>query len=241
MAYIVDIVIAAIIVFSVVKGIRKGLVKTAFSCLTLVGAILIAYFFGTSVGSYLQTTKPYEKVYEASYGAISERLEETARQGLDEASASLEGISDSGLGKTLERLGLDTDELLDKYTDTLLKGTENAKVKFAEDAAGWILSCLANAVGILVTFLAALIALKLLSFLFDKLFSLPVLSFVNKLGGLVIGLVLGILLVYILCMILQIVLPYIPKNPVIYPGMEQDTLLYGFFLNINPVIFMLFG
>ena len=64
---------------------------------------------------------------------------------------------------------------------------------------------------------------------------------INRLGGFVVGLVLGIFSVYILCMIVEILLPYIPQNPVIYAGMEKDTILYNFFVNLNPVILLLFG
>ena len=46
---------------------------------------------------------------------------------------------------------------------------------------------------------------------------------------------------FLLCMALEVLMPYIPKNPVIYAGMEKDTVLYGFFVNINPFIFLLFG
>ena len=42
-------------------------------------------------------------------------------------------------------------------------------------------------------------------------------------------------------MIVEILLPYIPQNPVIYAGMEKDTILYNFFVNLNPVILLLFG
>lgn len=241
MAYIADIVIAVIILVSVILGYRRGLVKTAFGCLSFAAAIVIAYFFGSYAGDFIKSTDVYDSLSDKATAAISERFDEAEKEGLNKAKENFSEFENSGIGKTLERLGLETDSLYEKYEHQMNEGTENAKEKFAVEAAGKIMDCLANALGVLVTFVLSLVALKILSKICDSIFKLPVLSAINKTGGVILGLALGIVTAFAVCMAVEILLPYIPENPVFYIGMQNDTMLYNFFVNLNPVILLLFG
>ena len=55
------------------------------------------------------------------------------------------------------------------------------------------------------------------------------------------GIISGFIGVFALCMIMETMLPIIPENPVVYVGMSEHTLLYRFFVNLNPVISLLLG
>ena len=241
MAYICDVVIALIIVTSVVLGCRRGLVKTAFKCLSLAAAVVIAYFFGSYLGSFIMSTGVYDGLVTKAENAITERFEQAEMQTLNDMKENSDKFKNSEIGKTLERLGLETDTFYEKYESSVKSGGENSTKEFALDAAETVMKCLANALGTLATFLLALIALKILSVICDGLVKLPVIRTFNKIGGFALGLVLGLCSAFLLCMALEVLMPYIPKNPVIYAGMEKDTVLYGFFVNINPFIFLLFG
>ena len=241
MAYICDIVIAVIILISAIVGKKRGFVKTAFGLLSFFCAIAISYFFGSYAGEFIKTTSVYDDLSQKVTSSISEYFDKVAEEQLERIELRSEEMSESGMVKNLERLGLETDSFYDRFEDAIKEGTENAKEKFAQNAAAKVMECLANALGVLATFVISLIALKILGFLVDRLFRLPLLNGLNRLGGLIVGLALGIFSVYILCMIVEILLPYIPKNPVVYAGMEKDTILYNFFVNLNPVIFLLFG
>lgn len=241
MAYVCDVVIALILAVSVISGCARGMVKTAFSCLTLVAAILLCWLFGPSVGDFVQKTPVYDDLSLKAQTAICEQFEALEQKGLADANESSLEFSESPMGETLEKLGFEVDSLYDGYEQAIKKGNENAKQKFAVDAAGKVMECLADAIGVLVTFVVSLIVLKLLSRLFDGIFKLPVLKTINKIGGFVLGLVLGVAGAFVLCTLIQILLPYIPENPVVYAGMENDTILYSLFLKLNPLLLILFG
>lgn len=241
MAYIVDIIIAAIVVVSLFLGYKRGLVKTAFGCLSLVAAIAVSYFFGSYVGDFFKTTDVYHSLSQRTTAAISEHFDKAEKEGLERIEQSFDEFENSEIGLTLERLGLETESFYEKYKVRLSDDTENAAEQFAVDAAEKIMECLANALGILVTFVVSLILLKILSGIFDGIFKLPVLKAINRTGGVLLGFVLGIATAFVLCMVLEILLPCIPQNPVLYIGMQNDTILYNFFVNLNPVIFLLFG
>jgi len=82
MAFVVDIIIAALFVLSVFLGYKRGFVKTVFSCLTLAAAIFTAYTFGDDVGSYLKTTPAYEMVEEMVEKELEEGFDEIYKEGI---------------------------------------------------------------------------------------------------------------------------------------------------------------
>ena len=241
MAFVVDIVIVAILLTSVFLGYKRGLVKTVFNCLSLVVAIILASMFGAYAGNLIKSTKIFNDVSENIASEISDYFDKTAKEGIENAMSADINLEASPVGNLLLRLGIDSESVEKGYVDALQKGAENVKENVTDAVAGPVLDCLARAMGTLIVFIISLIALKILSFLVDGLAKLPVLKTFNKFGGLVAGAASGIIFVFVLCMVTQVVLPYIPENPVVYMGMDKDTVLYSFFLSLNPVILLLFS
>lgn len=241
MAFIVDIVIAVILLVSVLVGRKRGLVKTLFGCLSLVAAIVVAAMFGSYAGDLIKETEFFEGISENVARDISEYFDKTAKKGVENITSSDLDLEASPAGSLLVRLGIDSGGLEKAYIGALEKGAENVKADVVNAVQGPVLECLADAMGTLAVFILSLIALKLLSYVFDGIAKLPILSTVNKFGGLLAGAVSGVLLVFVLCMILNVVLPYFPENNIVYIGMEKDTVLYSFFLSLNPVILLLFS
>ncbi len=238
---ICDLLLAGILVFCSVRGFKRGFVKTAFGCFTLVAAILLSCIFDSYAADFIRTTKVYDSTEKGIYNIIAEKFDGMKEDGLEDIEKSRKGFEDSAAAKNLERLGLDVSSLFDRYEMSVEEGADKAMSGFAKDTAKSIANCLANAVGVLAVFLVSFAALKILGFLLDKIFALPVLNSINRLAGLVVGIALGLLSCFVMCTVVEILIPYIPENPVIYAGMEKDTYLYGFFLNLNPVILLLFG
>lgn len=241
MAYVADIIIVAVIVLSAILGHRRGLVKTVFKCLSLVIAIAAAYVFGSAAGEFIKSTPVYEKVETAVSASVDEHFDKAASEGLDEAKKAQLEFEESVIGKNLKRIGFDSGDLYEKYESEMLDGKESLKENFAKKTSEWILSCLACALGTLCVFLLSLLLLKVLSKIAEALFRLPFLKTVNKAGGAILGFALGLVYAFAVCAVIEILLPYIPKNPVIYMGMEENTVLYKFFLNLNPLLFLFFG
>lgn len=238
MAYIADLVIVAVIICSGVLGHRRGLVKTVFKCLSLAAAIILAYFFGKTAGEYIKNTPVYDSVDSYVSETVEAYFDKTALEGLEEAKASFEGFESSEVGKALSRLGFDSDDLYEKYEAEILNGKDSLKENYAKKMSEWIISCLASALGTLIVFLVSLLLLKILSKLFEALFKLPILKTVNKFGGGVLGLALGFVYAFVICTVVELLLPYIPENPVIYMGMEEDTVIYKFFVGANPLMLL---
>ena len=74
MQYIIDIILALIIVLNTVMGLKKGLVKTVFGLASVIIAVVLAYIFGSSAASLLPTTKAYDNICDSTKESLSEEL-----------------------------------------------------------------------------------------------------------------------------------------------------------------------
>ncbi len=238
MQYIIDIVIALILVLSIINGYKRGFIKTVFSCFAVVVALGAAYFLGPVAGDYIRSTDIYANVEEKVDVKIEQYFENSTENAIRNP---MQDSELSGAAESLERLGINVEELYENYSMSLAEGSQNFKEGFVKSISDPILSALSTALGAIAVFIIALIVLKILSLILGGIFSLPLLKGLNKFAGGLAGVVLGVLSVFALCLVVEVILPYIPNNPVLYMGMDKDTFLYGFFVRISPMFFLLFG
>ena len=238
MQYIVDAALAVLIIINTVRGYRKGLVKTVFGLASVIIALITAYLFGSCAGEFIRSTDAYEDICISTEKKLAQYFEEQAESN---SAAAYEKLSESAFIKQLENMGVDTQKELDKYTASLEDGADNASAVLSESVALPVLEALSNVLGTVIVFVAVLLICYILSVILSGLFRLSFLRPLNTAGGLILGFVLGVFYAFVLCMVIKSILPCIPENPVIYTGMENDTVLYGFLSRINPFFLLLFG
>lgn len=238
MQYIVDIILGIIIVFTALRGRKRGLVKTVFGITSVIAAIMLAYIFGSQAGSLIRTTKVYDDICKRTEKSLAEYFEQKAS---DSSEQAFEDISGLAFVKQLENMGIDTQEMLEKYSFSLEESADETTKTLSESIVLPVLELLSNIVGTVAVFGISLLVLWILSNLLSGIFRLPFLRSVNSAGGFIMGLILGLFYAFILCMIIKSIIPCIPQNPVIYTGMENDTVLYKYLTQINPLYLVLIG
>ncbi len=238
MAFIVDIAIVILFIISIASGLKKGLIKTLFGTLSLILAIIFAISFGKSAGALIKGTEAFKQMSDSMNDYIASYFDDMLESGSSKSQAEADK---DAFDKLLKLFGADTDEIYDEYQNALQSGAENAKEDFAIKAANVITDCAATLLGTLAVFILSLAALKLLRLILEGIFKLPVLNAVNKIGGFALGVVRGALGAAVLCTVISIIIPYIPSNPVLYLGMENDTVIYKAILGLNPLLLLLFN
>jgi uncharacterized membrane protein required for colicin V production len=228
MEFIVDIVLIAIIAVSSVIGFKRGIVRTVFGCFAVAAALACAFFLAPHAGNFIKETSVYEKMSSRVVDIIDGYLDGST----ENIESGLAELSQSPLSATLSRLGFDIQAESEAYLERLDEAGNNCAVTVADT----VLSFLATMLGALIMFILSLIAIKLAGIILEKVFRLPVLKAINKLGGGILGAVMGIVFAYIFCTALEILLPHIPENPVLYIGMEENTVIYKFFVSTNPLV-----
>ena len=232
-AYVVDGVLAAVMLISALIGAKRGLFKTLMGLVVVVAAMVGAVFLaGLLTGPITDAIAP--RMEDQVVSSFSRELDKAQASGTQSAEAQRDNIREM-----MEEYHLPT-ELLDSAFSALsgLTGTVSGAVK--EQAANTfraavsasirtLVSGAVRAVVTLVSYIVLLVVLKLLVNLFDHVFDLPVLGTANRLGGAAVGLLEAVVVLYVL----------------IYFGSHlgikvindhaHDTILLPLFLNHSPV------
>ncbi len=213
--------IAAILLFvlTVYTVTKRGFVRTVFDFGSLIAAIIVAKIFSPVVSEFF---------YDSLYSRISSTL-----------SSALESLLDKGeLPQNLEIDSLTA--LFEKYNiefnnpinpDTV----ENAAQYIAQNIVG----LLAYALAFILIFVVSLIALKLVAWVLDGFFKLPILKTINKGLGFVLGIISAVIYVLIFIAIMQLAVPYLGS---VYPEMFSQnaierTLVFKYLYNFEWVQF----
>lgn len=231
MNYIIyDLIIAAVLLFFVWLGYKKGLVLTLCSLLAVFVALIGASILSNALA------EPAAKAVEP---IVAARIQES----LSEAIKSTEFVAaDGGVAQSPEEIALagvighlKETELFQGFADAFQRavdaGVAEVTANAAQSLAHFVAVQIARTVIFAVAFFAILIAWWFLSHTLDLVAKLPVLSTVNAWGGGAVGLVKGALVVYIAVWLFRD--SYIPPEAV------EGSYLLKFFSTVSPLSFFL--
>lgn len=190
---IILIIVCAIMAIYMIVGAYRGLVKTAFSLLTLAVAVFIAGQAGPYAGKVLQRTV----VYEVIEGGIEDRVSDFAWQQAEKAGEQIEVIDRMPLPQVLRR------SLVENNNQEIYNALNIDA--FAQYLSAYLACLVLNAFGFILAFILALIVLKALESGLDLLSKLPVIHAFNGLGGACVGAVKGIIVVWVLCIVVTMI------------------------------------
>jgi len=126
-------------------------------------------------------------------------------------------------------------ELEAKFIEFTQTQSENALEFVSEYIVDSCSYAISYVISFLVILLVSSIALKILIWLCDLIFKLPILSTADTLLGVITGGALGLIFVYVFCMLSEYVMPYLVNidNP-FFKGVSADkTLIYKVFSQNN--------
>lgn len=232
MNYIIyDLIIAAVLLFFVWLGYKKGLVLTLCSLLAVFVALIGASFLSDVLAE--PVAKAIEPVVTQSIHdqvtSYYQRTPEAGATSQDEA----DWLAQLPIDELLEPLK--ESKAFQGFADAFQKavddGVADAAAHAAQALAHFAAVQIARTVIFAVAFFAILIAWWFLSHALDLVAKLPVLSTVNAWGGGAVGLVKGALIVFIAVWLLRD--SYIP------PAAIGGSWLLKFFASVNPLSFFL--
>ena len=225
-----DIAIAAILIFFIWLGCRKGLVLTLCSLLAVFVALIGATFLSDALaGPVAQAIEP------AITGSIHDTVT-SYYQRVPEADTSTQDGDDWLAQLPLEELlePLRESRFFKGYAEAVQRAVDSKAAQIvthaAQALAHYVAVQIARVVIFVLAFFALLIAWRLLSRALDLVAHLPVLYTANRWGGGIAGLVKGILVLLIAGWLLRDSLP---------PEAVQQTLLLKLFCAAGPSSFFL--
>ncbi|MBQ8510741.1 MAG: CvpA family protein [Clostridia bacterium] len=196
MSFIIDIIIILTAVAAVYLGIIRGFVKSVMGFISLLLAIVAAYIFTGPVSGWINE----KLVGDWVSGIVDESLTGIVSAGTEQLDLSklladrpeaLESIAGQ-FGYTLD----DIDEYYGESLSGMMDGEALSELsKHIADPTAEAISTVAAAIGV---FLAALLVLKLITFIFDMICRLPILDTLNTLLGLLFGIGSAVVLAWVI-------------------------------------------
>lgn len=179
------VIVVAIISINGLIGRRAGFIKTIFSMLSIIVAIILTIWISPSVNKTLSHNKTFhQKITQSIDKMLTLQMED--KKQADEASI----IENLPIPKSLKK------SLLKNNT----KENYNAMAigNFKEYINAYLTNIVINAISFIITFLIALTVLWIVSIMLNIISKLPLLNAVNKTAGLAVGLIQGLVIVWVL-------------------------------------------
>lgn len=183
MYIIVDIIVILILMGSVYRGYKKGIVDVGFKLVAFIISLLVAILLYSPITEVIVNNTQ-----------IDEKIEEVI---IKNATASKE--SDEEQNSDTEN-NLET--YITKYSKNIVKDTKNSMV---ESAAKPLAKNVIGISVIIVLFLCSRIILIILKTFTNILTKLPIIKQLNEVGGIVYGLLSGLIVIYLLLAIVYFV------------------------------------
>jgi len=202
MSLALDAIILFTAVFLIWLGTKRGFIRSVMGLVSTVAALFVAYAY----------TPPLAAVIREKYllGRITEGIDESLRSialdvntdlyNLDTLAENLPDV----FTDILERYRIDIDSFAEKLRGLTGCG-EDTVYQVAEDIASPVTEMLSAGIAFVLVFLAASIALWILTLLIDLIFKLPVLKTANLFLGFLFGTAEAVVVSCILASLLSVV------------------------------------
>ena len=233
-----DIIIAAIFLYFIAAGIKKGFIKSCFGLVVTLLAVFITINSYVSVSEFLRDTVVYDNLKENLKDSIENHIGKTNDP---DTVARLFNDAESELpefNRILLSLNFDGEKVAKEINNIIDEGKEFTVDlicdKIVEESAVFI----SEALAIIVVFLVSVLALNLLIHILDAIFKLPVLNFANRTLGLVIGLVKAVLFAFVITAAIKVALPYLDGSGIKLTEKDiEQTVLFSAVDSFNPLSF----
>ena len=176
MGIILDLVLLAILVISIIYGYRRGLVNVIFSlCAFLLSLIITIILYNPITNFIINNTELDENIKEI--------------------------IIDNGIIEDIynEDSENSSSEYIQKYIQDIVIDNTNEAI---EETAGLMAEKIVAIIVSIGLFIVVRLILIVLRFIMAEIANLPIISQFNKLGGTAYGILLGLVIIYVILAIL---------------------------------------
>lgn len=249
MGIAVDLIALAVVVICAVIAYFRGFVKTFFGFISVIVALVLAFFFYKPLGVYIKDSTDIDDwVYESIVSLNKEKTKEELPEDhiilsteSGENTSGEEKVKDETKDATIsEKLMGMVDSLPTSINDSL-----NASLNLNEKKEQLVMNIATKVSDIVVNILAWVslfvgirIILLILMLIFDGLMQLPGLKEVNNVFGLILGAIMGIFRVYLILAIIYFI-SNVAQIDAVVDGI-QDSMVVSHLYNNNILINLIF-
>lgn len=223
MAFIIDIIIIAVIALCTFLGYKKGLIKLAVGILGFFLAIIIALVLYTPISNFIiNNTNVKDNIKNAISDTVkSYVIKEESAEGEEKQQESKVMVTyiDGIVAKQKEMIVTGEKELIDTVSDNVAVNIIRIGVALA-------------------VFIISKLILIFINVFVDLIGKLPIIKQFNKAGGTIYGVIQGILIVYIVFAVISLIAPML--NNTDFLEQINNSLIGNMVYNNNIILKLLF-
>lgn len=224
--WMIDIFVIGVILIFATNAYRKGLLKTCFGFLPMAASLGASHFIAPLVSKFLRTTPLFTSLNDKI--ASSLHLDSLFAEGV--TSVQSDYIHNLQIPDFLKNSMLENNN---PVVYDILKVD-----KIQDYISGYLANMCLNILGLIATFVIVYIGVRLFLGALNIVFQLPVLSFFNRVCGLIVGTLQGICIIWIICTVLTFFY-YNPRFYQLFQLIDQSKLGSIFFENNLLLLFIL--
>lgn len=187
MGFILDLIVLAIIIITVMLSARRGFVKTVVETAGFIAAIVLAFTISTPFA-----TATYDKIIEPQ---LIKAVEENTESAQLEAWNALPDF----IVENSEKLGISSSEFTEKINANLSNGINSAVTTASQEVVKPIAVKLLGTIYSIILLIVLLIVVKFLAKFINKLFSFSIVGKLNRTLGGALGLLKGAVFAVLFC------------------------------------------
>ena len=224
MAFIIDIIIIAIIVACVFFGYKKGLVGVAVNILGFIIALLIALILYVPISNFIiNHTSIQPTLEEAIRGTVTSYVIKDSEEEQEESEDNSPKVMTDYINGFIEKEKQHVEQTERQIIDSVSKTVASNLIKIA--------------VGIIV-FIVAKIGLIFVKALAKVISKIPIIGQFNKIGGAIYGVLQSLLIVYIMFAVLSVFAPTMEESGILEA--VNSSKIGGAMYNNNIILKIVF-
>ncbi len=227
MGILIDIILIATVFLSIWSGVKRGFIRSLMNIITFFAALLCGWYFYPSLAAIYSSKYLLDKfttdIYNSINSIISSGIESInlSRLFADKPDAFLD---------ITRRYSVDINLLEEYFNTQVMKGSQDITADISTRIATPLATGVSEVLAFLTIFLGVILLLKIVTFILDLIFKLPVLNAFNRVAGFVLGSVCGLAYAWILSIVIAASLPFLSM---IFPAVfTQNTRDSSIFLNL---------
>ena len=232
---LLDFLLVAILGLSIYLGFRHGLIRSAISLVGSVIALVLALVFSSGLGNYIDAKYVNAPMRSWVINQCTVAVEDVSVKDID--FDDLFARRPEFFTETCTFLSVDVDEMQTAYEELKADGVDNAKSAIVTRMVDPMSAVISRVLAFGVIFLAAMIAISVITLFSKFLTNLPIVKKLDKLGGVILGIVTGALISFIVVAVISTGSKYVLRD---YSAQRLDTIrektvLYKLVLRMDPL------
>ena len=227
MSIILDLIVLAIIVITVLMSAKRGFVRTLIELLGFIAAVFISFTISTPLAN-----STYDKIIEPSIlstvtSTVDTAADNSAAAAVDSFWNEIPGWIKGGI----EKAGISKESLDGSITANIGNGVQSAVESTSQNVIKPAVTSTLALIYQVISLIVLMALVKPLAKLINKLFSFSVIGTANRVLGGVVGVPKGVIYAVAFCLLITLAVSFTQNGFLIFTGEAMKKSLFFSFVN----------